>query len=40
MVSFWWLIAAFFAGAMFGIFAMALCSIGDRNEERKWWEDE
>ena len=33
MISAWWLILAFMAGAFTGVFVAALCSAGSRRED-------
>lgn len=41
MVSWAWLVIAFFAGVLFGMFVIALAAVSREDEKtgRKWWEE-
>ena len=41
MVHWAWLVFAFFAGVVFGMFLIALAAVSrqDDDQKRKWWEE-
>ena len=42
MISWWWVVIAFFAGGLFGVMIYAVCAADNmrRDNSTRWWEDE
>ena len=40
MISWWWLVAAFVAGACFGVLLMGICCArGREDKDKRWWDE-